>query len=1336
MDPSYKKVKPSLPPKPSFLNTKNKCKSLSSYHVVRNNRMAIRILASTEGEASSTLNLSETSPSNEDVFNNTNGINNVFSSTVNINVFNSTHNLNSRRYFQESERMATSHADREMNMHSKSSLTLPVGLRPNLGQDNIAPPARLLYRSGGTVRVTRTAPSQSFTSPDKNMQSLRPIARDGNSFGVSGKPLNVTLNDQSLEFLIPLVPSPILNIEPSPTSADDSTFVDMNALSNHKKSGLLQTEKSVDSNNNSNHNNNSNINNSCSSNNSSNTGSSMKQVASCSSISAGNEAGRSFKEIRDSFASPPLARISLKKPKTEKQKLASKTKSMFSKNSETKSSVSATTSSNSIERSVAKNEETSLHDNLDVLIPVFANSSTRSSRKLSRKSRMQTRAHSECNFNREKVLSEVPRDDDDEATTTARSSCSSSISEAPLNVEPSHHYEVASIRRDMKLPVKKPSTLYLPMDKVFRDPRRKYASSCTDLMQQSKFGRVGELINESLGERKKQADTLPYVMFTGTSFSSSNNSSFSGEDAFSPMTPEPRSSTNEGESHDSDCSSDNYGTLSDDDYISREDVDGKSANEKPSAVDSRGSTLTNNRENNSCEVARVIDESRADDSFSFDSSSFDDFSNRNSELMENFGNNESNNEIKMLSLSGSVAIPNIGHLFSPQFGDLSSSFFSSTSSATSSNLSLNLFSTSAKETQYNPLEKKEHVYESLPDIYQLGTESKKKQKDPFLVAKEIMTSEEKFIEVLKLLNEDFPNFIKSERAQGKASDGPADVKQLFHDLPNLQQVNKELLKELKQRIENWDKDPRIADVFIKTGHFLKLYTNYIKSFSRVVQEFDNVRRRNPDFDRSVLEFENSPVCNMLALRHYMLKPIQRIPQYKLLLQEYLKCLSPQSPDYNNAKDAIPIVAGVSEHANESVRNWENQCKIINIQSMLGGYQVVQPDRKFIKEGRLMKLSRKEMQARMFFLFNDLLLYTTPLGTNSYRVNQAISLDGLTVSASTTEDMENEFNIISVERSFTVAASSKEEKDQWVSALERAVLEHMETKINLEALKLRRLSCQDSTTPTGEVGAPKPSRGVAGNGVISMYESNFKVGERAPVWIQDERASMCMACTREFSVTFRRHHCRGCGKIVCSNCSKCRAPLKYNGFKPARVCVDCYNYLKKSIIYEECGIISATTPNESGSDSAAEHLISKDPPALNQPNTPFGMRNLSLLFKGRNLTPLSRSLSKPSILTEVQAFDSSSEMSGFLFQLEKKKWKKLWFVLKNQVLYTFKAMQDKAAIRTMPLLSYNVQDGSSGLDNNEKTFEIFHDGLPPITLRAETSALKLKWIDALQKAMTV
>ena len=426
--------------------------------------MAIRILSSNEEGANLTPNTSETSPSNEDVFNSTNNVNG------NMGAF-------SRRYFHESERIAHSQTDQDMSRCLKSSLTLPVGLRPKLERDGIIPPTRLLYRSGGTVKVTRTAPcySQGFTSPDQKMQSLRPAARDGSYLGVSGKHQCITLNDNSLEYLVPSTStSPG---DPPLIPVDRSASVDTNVSSDCKKSDLLSNEKLVDSNNNNDNN------------------SVVQQVALCSG--RGSEVGKSFKEIRDSFAFPPLARISLKKPKVEKQKLASKTHSMFTKKSEIKS-----TSSTAIDLSVAKNMETSRHDNLDVLIPVIANQSTsaRSSRKLSRKSRMQARAHSECNFNREKVLSEVPGDKNNLAEPSPARSCSSPISDAPVNVEPPiERHEVASLRRDARLPVKKPSILYLPMDKVLRDPRRKFASSCTDLMQQSKFGRVEELINESLG---------------------------------------------------------------------------------------------------------------------------------------------------------------------------------------------------------------------------------------------------------------------------------------------------------------------------------------------------------------------------------------------------------------------------------------------------------------------------------------------------------------------------------------------------------------------------------------------------------------------------------------------------------------------------------------------------------------------------------------------------------------------------------------------------------------------------------------------------------------------
>ena len=49
--------------------------------------------------------------------------------------------------------------------------------------------------------------------------------------------------------------------------------------------------------------------------------------------------------------------------------------------------------------------------------------------------------------------------------------------------------------------------------------------------------------------------------------------------------------------------------------------------------------------------------------------------------------------------------------------------------------------------------------------------------------------------------------------------------------------------------------------------------------------------------------------------------------------------------------------------------------------------------------------------------------------------------------------------------------------------------------------------------------------------IEMDMKQFKVGSRAPVWIPDSRVTMCMMCQEEFRLAFRRHHCRGCGKVI-------------------------------------------------------------------------------------------------------------------------------------------------------------------------------------------------------------
>ena len=43
----------------------------------------------------------------------------------------------------------------------------------------------------------------------------------------------------------------------------------------------------------------------------------------------------------------------------------------------------------------------------------------------------------------------------------------------------------------------------------------------------------------------------------------------------------------------------------------------------------------------------------------------------------------------------------------------------------------------------------------------------------------------------------------------------------------------------------------------------------------------------------------------------------------------------------------------------------------------------------------------------------------------------------------------------------------------------------------------------------------------------------KLGGMAPIMVNDKSVSMCQLCKEPFTITFRRHHCRACGKVKVS-----------------------------------------------------------------------------------------------------------------------------------------------------------------------------------------------------------
>ncbi|KAK2146548.1 hypothetical protein LSH36_601g01011 [Paralvinella palmiformis] len=379
-------------------------------------------------------------------------------------------------------------------------------------------------------------------------------------------------------------------------------------------------------------------------------------------------------------------------------------------------------------------------------------------------------------------------------------------------------------------------------------------------------------------------------------------------------------------------------------------------------------------------------------------------------------------------------------------------------------------------------------------------------------------------------------------------------------------------------------------------------------------------------------------------------------------------------------------------------------KLIEIQnSLIGDFEVVKPGRLLVRSGILKKLCRKEMQSRMFFLFSDTLVCTTPL-TSGYRFKTNLSLDGMKVSKPSKEDFANEFSIISTIRSFRLSASTSEERDEWLKTLQNTISDYRQKKFSY---LLQTNKCHRNTT---------------GCDALFQNDVDFKLGKQAPVWVPDSRVSMCAKCHEEFTVTFRRHHCRACGKVFCGVCSDNRAPLCYQNYKPGRVCIDCFNYLKAeaSILVRN---VQHTEHTRQMMDSMKVFFQTFSHGSSHGRDSMW-----SSFGKGKR--------KRSSLLQEVKAATEDADTSGYMEIWENKRWKKMWFVLKNKVLYFYRASEDTAAVKSIVLIGFEVQTFGEPFQKVDPSliFQVIHKNVQPLTFKTENESSRDRWLKYMKQAV--
>lgn len=333
----------------------------------------------------------------------------------------------------------------------------------------------------------------------------------------------------------------------------------------------------------------------------------------------------------------------------------------------------------------------------------------------------------------------------------------------------------------------------------------------------------------------------------------------------------------------------------------------------------------------------------------------------------------------------------------------------------------------------------EHIYFEKGDVLSLieKEEEARQERVRTKLACELIATEKAYIGHLDLI---IKWFIEPLEANQLLNENV--VTNVFGNIRSIRSVNQALLEYLEKF--------SIGSAFIKLGPYLKLYSAYAKNFQHAASALQDCEQKNRQFRLFKEKQESRPEVKGLKLNALLITPIQRIPRYKLLLEELKQNTKPNQDDYTSLTEAVHNVTEIATHINEHVRDHENFLKCLSIQNILGedGPKIVAPGRKFIKEGQLLKVSRTRgtrSHMRMFFLFNDMLIYAKPrplsmCETMSYACCCIYPLNHCSVHTvfGETNSKGALFTISCKEDVLYLYSESQEEVRSWIETLQQTI----------------------------------------------------------------------------------------------------------------------------------------------------------------------------------------------------------------------------------------------------------------------------------------------------------
>ncbi|XP_063062871.1 guanine nucleotide exchange factor VAV3 isoform X2 [Engraulis encrasicolus] len=264
---------------------------------------------------------------------------------------------------------------------------------------------------------------------------------------------------------------------------------------------------------------------------------------------------------------------------------------------------------------------------------------------------------------------------------------------------------------------------------------------------------------------------------------------------------------------------------------------------------------------------------------------------------------------------------------------------------------------------------------------------------------EIKQTEEKYTETLDSIEKYFLKPLKTFLT-------PPELDTVFVNIPELVQVHKRLVEEVKESVTH-NSAKNLYQVFLNYKERLLIYGKYCSHVETAIAALDDICKEKEDVRLKLEECSKRANNGKFTLRDLLVVPMQRVLKYHLLLQELVKHTL-DTTDKSNLRKALDAMKDLAQYVNEVKRDNETLREIDQYQKSIENLN--QPLRNYGRpkvdgEARVFSLDKRAKQDRHIFLFDAAVIVCKRRGDN-YEMKEVIDLYNFKVTDNPTADKEN------------------------------------------------------------------------------------------------------------------------------------------------------------------------------------------------------------------------------------------------------------------------------------------------------------------------------------------